>query len=63
MENKDNQFKQFSVLYNIRMTDRQTFVMHNYAQEQALLNEINEAMLTESGYQEAKAVINYIKNL
>jgi hypothetical protein len=45
------------------MTDRQTFVMHNYAQEQALLNEINEAMLTESGYQEAKAVINYIKNL
>jgi hypothetical protein len=62
----NDDFKKFTVLYNIRMTDRHTVVMHDYAREQAKqakLDELNETLLELSDCAEAREVIDYIKNL
>ena len=56
-------FKEFTVLYNMRMTDRQTVVIHDYAAEQAKLDQINEQLLELSDYSDAKLIIDRIKNL
>jgi hypothetical protein len=59
----NDDFKKFTVLYNIRMTDRHTFVMHDYAQEQAKLDAANEALLEISDFAESRALLDYIKKL
>ena len=59
----NDDFKKFTVLYNIRMTDRHTVVMHDYAREQAQIEQLNEALLELSDCAEAREVIDYIKNL